>query len=311
MQPMDEYEALSRDYKNKVFVLDDIDAVVYVEGEVDEYFWKNVLEHVTPDKKYKFEFNSNPNTKDRNEYRSGSNECAKFYPYTDPQFIVCIDSDYNYLLDSHTFSDTDFVFQTYTYSIENHYCYAENMQAVIQHLTGQNTFNFDVFLTDYSGVVYDLFVLSVLSMSKNDGQLTIKDFENTCKVSRSFDLSDNGQNELDKLEIKVNAKLSTLKGVYTSKEIKDMQWHLSKKDMPVMQCYLFIKGHSLIDLDANKTGRPKVINNINDQLFKKYRRTTESKGVAAKDYIEYLRNTLDYTGYSQVQWLMNDLKRKL
>ena len=159
MQPMDEYEALSRDYKNKVFVLDAIDAVVYVEGELDEYFWRNVLKHVTPDKKYKFEFNSNPDTKDRTEYRSGRNECAK-------------------------------------------------------------------------------------------------------------------------------------------------------KRMPIIQCYLFIKGHSLIDLDATKTGRPKVLNNINDQLFKKHRKLTKSEGVKAEDYMEYLRNTLDYR-CSQMQWLIADLKRKL
>ncbi len=304
-----EYDSISAFLKSQAIDFLNADAAVYIEGEEDEYFWRNVFKHAKPDKQYEFYYNSNIAASAKGEYRSGSGECVKFYSHTDAQFIVCVDSDYNYLLDTHSFSSTDIVFQTYTYSIENHYCFAANLQSIIQQLTGQNTFDFNIFLTDYSGIIYELFVLSVLSEKKKDGQFSINDFQNTCKISRPPDLSNNGKNELNQLQTKVNAKLSNLQGIYTPQEIKNMKKYLSSKKIAIAETYLSIKGHGLIDLE--KTGRPKVINNINNKLLDNDRKAKRSKGVTKAAYLNGLRNTITYTGYWQIDQLVNDIKQKI
>lgn len=304
-----DYALISSHFKNEAVNLLNVDAAVYIEGKEDEYFWRNVFKHAQPDKQYEFYYNSNIAASAKGEHRSGSGECVKFYPYTDTKFIVCVDSDYNYLLDTHTFSSTDIVFQTYTYSIENHYCFATNLQDIILQLTKQNTFDFDIFLTDYSVIVYELFVLSVLSEKKKDGQFSITDFQNTCKISRPPDLSNNGKNELNQLQTKVNAKLSNLQDIYTSQEIENMKKHLSGKKIAVAETYLSIKGHGLIDLE--KTGRDKVVNNINNKLLDNGRKAKKNEGVTKLAYLNCLRNTLTYTGYWQIEKLIEDMKRKL
>jgi len=304
-----DYESISIHYKNEGVYALGKDAAVYMEGEEDEYFWCNILKHAKPDKQYEFYYNSNLSATKKREHKSGSGQCAKFYPYTDEQFIVCIDSDYNYLLDSHTFSSTNVIFQTYTYSIENHYCFADNLQDIIRHLTGKNTFDFNIFLTKYSEIVYELFVLSVLSKKKNDGQFSISEFQKTCTISDPLDLFNNGQNELDKLQANVTARELSLHGVYTLQEINTTKQALAQKGLTPTTTYLFIKGHSLIDLE--KTRRPKVINNINRKLLNNYHKTKPSKRVTKAAYLNCLRNTITYTGYWQIEKLVDDLKTKL
>jgi len=306
-----EYDAISAFLKSQAIDFLNADAAVYLEGEEDEHFWRNALKHAKPNKEYEFYYNSNLLAVEKEEHRSGSGECVKFYPHTNTQFIVCVDSDYNYLLDSHTFSTTNTVFQAYTYSIENHYCFATNLQDIILHLTGQSTFDFNVFLTAYSEIVYELFVLSVLSEKKEDGLFSISDFQKTGKISDYPDLSNNGKNELNQLQTNVNAKLSSLKGIYTTREIEEVKQVLAKKGLTSQTTYLFIKGQALIDLDAKNIVKRKVINNINNKILDQHRKVTKSAGASQQEYVEHLHTTLTHTGYWQMEKLIDDMRRKL
>ena len=137
----------------------------------------------------------------------------------------------------------------------------------------------------------------------------LSDFQKICTISNPPDLFDNGQNELDKLQINVKAKELSLDSIYTLQEINAMKQALSEKGLTPPTAYLFIKGHGLIDLE--KTGRPKVINNINNKLLDNHRKAMKSKGVTKAVYLKHLRNTITYIGYWQIDRLVNDIKRKI
>ena len=52
--PTNDYALISNHFRNAAVYDERADAAVYIEGEEDEYFWRNILQHVKPDKKYKF-----------------------------------------------------------------------------------------------------------------------------------------------------------------------------------------------------------------------------------------------------------------
>lgn len=74
--PSLDYELISIRFKNEAYILG-ADSAVYLEGEEDEYFWRNALNYAKPDKKYEFYYSSNPTANTKEEERSGSSECAK------------------------------------------------------------------------------------------------------------------------------------------------------------------------------------------------------------------------------------------
>ena len=296
--PSNEYTYISSYFKNEATIVLQQDAAIYLEGEDDVFFWKPVLAYALPNFKVEFYFNSNLEATENVENRSGSGECSKFFQYTDQQFIVCIDSDYKYLLEKHTFNHNNFVFQTYTYSIENHYCQVFNLENIATQLSG--SFNFDTFITAYSILIYELFIFSVLSLKKEDGIFSLKQFEMLLKINHPVDLTNDGSNELNRLTPIVNAKVAELENQYDPQEITNLKQSLNLKGVTRETTYLFIKGHSLIDLE--KINRPKIVNSVNRQL----------KGVLPKNqYLEILRNQLCFNDYWQIEKLIDDIKVKL
>ena len=99
-------------------------AAVHVENKDDVVFWSTVLKHFCPDDRFHFLAGS------RNEFgheTSGVTQCLKYVHALGPDFFICIDSDYRYLLHERGIDAKHFILQTYTYSFENHHCYAEGL----------------------------------------------------------------------------------------------------------------------------------------------------------------------------------------
>lgn len=78
-----------------------------------------------------------------------------------PHQIVFIDSDFDYILQCSEVNNNKYVFQTYTYLIENHYYQSENLYSycceVSEFHDDTVSFNFENFLKDFSSTIYKLF----------------------------------------------------------------------------------------------------------------------------------------------------------
>lgn len=225
-------------------------AAVHVENKDDIAFWSAVLKHFRPQDKFHFIAGS------RNEYgheTSGVTQCLKYFNYLSPEFFICIDSDYRYLLRERRICVKHYVIQTYTYSFENHHCYADGLDEVCWRVTHlENTvFDFRKFLKEFSNILYPLFIWHLyfqnadpllFSQFEFDGYITIPN-------SRSFPLvPDNGARALDELRKRVECKLSALGRKFPHADLKVVKEKYRKLGLNPDNVYLFVRGHNLYDL---------------------------------------------------------------
>jgi hypothetical protein len=132
------YRKWARWYSDQTY-LKRLDAIVHVEGESDKMFWKQALARAG------LTVRPVSGADNREDQTSGKKQCLKYRPYLNTRFFICIDSDYDYLKQTQPpYGPKDFILQTYTYAIENHYL-ASN-----PFLQG--------FLRDYSRIIYPFFL---------------------------------------------------------------------------------------------------------------------------------------------------------
>lgn len=142
------------DYYDAANIIVKADITAFVEGFEDEIFWEYVFSKFAPSLKINFESHSRDN-----EFKSGVQEVLKEKDKTGKNLILCIDSDFRYLLQDKEINENPSIFQTYTYSIENHKCAPHNLNRIIKTATlMQGDFDFVKFLEKYSQTIYRLFL---------------------------------------------------------------------------------------------------------------------------------------------------------
>jgi len=100
--------------------------MVYIENEDDIPFWRGVFDRYAPHLHFEISFPSY-------HLARGKEEVLKIQ--AGEYLLLCVDSDYDYLLQDATevskrINHDPYIFQTYTYSIENYKCYAESLKEV-------------------------------------------------------------------------------------------------------------------------------------------------------------------------------------
>ena len=156
-------EACALDYANVPMIDRRYTASVHLEHKADELFWDAVLQ-ATHKGQYNYIYGSRVE-KDGN-LTSGVDQCLRYKPYLSKTFFVCIDSDLRYLLQESGIDAGHYILQTYTYSWENHYCMAEQIQQRLTELSPEaaTKFNFVSFLNQLSCSAYEplLYLLEAL-----------------------------------------------------------------------------------------------------------------------------------------------------
>ena len=132
-------------------------AAIHVEDKDDIVFWSNIFKHFRPNDRFHFIAGSR---NERGHETRGVTQCLKYVKYLNPKFFICIDSDYRYLLQEQGIDVKHYIFQTYTYSFENHHCYDKGLNELCYRITAlpNNVFDFHQFLKEYSNIVYKLFL---------------------------------------------------------------------------------------------------------------------------------------------------------
>lgn len=186
---------------------------VYVENEDDVPFWKDIFN--------RFHLKTNVAPASTDKLRRGKTEVLKLKDQAGEALWLCVDSDYDYLLQNElhqTIEKTPYIFQTYTYSIENYKCYAPALkQVIVEAALAEPDFNFEVFLSEYSKIIFDLFVLSVYyheaySDSETENPFCISDFNEVIKIlqlKKGYDVE--GKEILEEIHPRVKGSLATFK----------------------------------------------------------------------------------------------------
>jgi hypothetical protein len=217
--------------------------VVFVENEDDVPFWYQVLKKGAPNEHFVI-MPSVSGTSTR-----GKTSLTKLLGGQGAYMLLCMDSDYDYLLQNMTICNQPFVFQTYTYSFENYKCYAPSLAQLCVQATLNDTqlFDFELFLKCYSNIIFDLFLISVYSEQRADSIFTRSQFSEIILIKQPFNIQKNGEIALMELQKKVDKKLKELLKQYIDIDLNTLKQNLKKLDVHIDNAYLFMNGHTLLE----------------------------------------------------------------
>ena len=276
-------QSVSSDYFHAANVLKGRNArkriVAYVESYEDIPFWRLVLSDFEDETRY-FEVmlpsktNLNKGKKQAliNLMQQGGGQ----------NMIACVDADYDYLLQGKTnqsefLLSNPYVIHTYVYAIENYQCYAPSLHnvCVMATLNDHIIFDFYDFLTQYSRIVFPLFVWNIMIYRlRKFSWFTITDFNNTASISHAGLPEIN--NVLRKLSHKVHVKIDDLRRKHPG--MKDL--YISTRDSLLSMgvtpetTYLYIQGHHLFDNVVSPT-----MQRVCDTLRREREREIRSKAM--------------------------------
>lgn len=266
-------KACALDYANVPKIDRRYTASVHLEHKADERFWDVVLQ-TTHKGKYNYIYESRVE-KDGN-LTSGVDQCLRYMPYLSKTFFVCIDSDLRYLLQESGIDARHYILQTYTYSWENHYCLAEQIQQRLIELSREAAAKFDFvgFLNQLSCSVYEplLYLLEALDKQLVSGNMAGAFNECFPRQCTATFLDNNGSQLICQIQANLQQFMSNPAfaqiDIATAKE-KYLQLGLTEANT-----YLHLRGKNIFGLLAhigNIVCRPYQINFIVQVLLSSLR----------------------------------------
>ena len=169
--------------------------------------------------------------------------------------IACVDSDYDFLLQGATntsrkINRSRYIFQTYTYAIENYHCFAESLHEVCVQATLNDRFilDFDAYLKRYSEIVYPLFLWNIWFYRQRDTYtFPMYDFH-TYTALKEISLR-HPEQSLEALQHRVNQKLSELKKRFPRivNQVNNLRDELKELGLMPETTYLYMQGHHVMD----------------------------------------------------------------
>ncbi|MDQ7090832.1 MAG: DUF4435 domain-containing protein [Methylococcales bacterium] len=225
--------------------------LVYVEGFSDVGFWHGILSPY--EKQNNIKFDISPYSE--NNLTTGKDKLIKLFSQTAQNFIICLDSDYDYLLKSkiaNQINHNPYIFQTYAYAIENLKCYAESLNSLCIRATNNtdDTVNLAEFLKDYSGIIYNFLVCNLYYYSIGDESTFSRDEFGKIvtfgdKKPKDYTInSNNWKEKINLIEKSISEKSKTL----IDKDIPiEFSKQLDELGLNRENAYLFMRGHNLYD----------------------------------------------------------------
>lgn len=274
---MTRIEEQAQYYKNLLLRDRSIKAVVHLENAEDERFWNNQLQNASPAKYFFLTYSKNNNGVDSR----GCEQCLRYRPYLTKHFFICIDSDLRQLKGEDGLNADNYIAQTYTYSWENHLCEAKHLQRRFSALVPESNFDFEVFLTHLSTVIYKplLYLVHYSQNSELNRQWNISKFNACLPLQPKLEeLSDNGRGYIERVSLLFEESLRGL-------EQPDM---MTNEFIDDSNAYLHIQGHQLF----------KIVLHIGTMLCR-------GTGVAFKSDI--LDKAIHTEGYAEINHLQSDL----
>ena len=295
--PLTDY--ISSDYVNAANKLKGKKArrriVAYVESYDDILFWRMALSQFEDETRY-FEVM----LPSRTSLNKGKKQAllSIMKQGAGSNMMACVDADYDFLIQGETYQSdfmlsNPYVVHTYVYAIENYQCYAPSLHnvCVMATLNDHSIFDFLAFLTEYSRIIFPLFVWSVMLYKKREySKFCITDFNKVIAVkhSRIQDM----MNNVERVRHKVKVKLNDLRRQCPDKKEDYLRTKQSLLQLGVTPetTYLYVQGHHLFDTVVAPT-----VQTVCDEL----RREREREIRAKAQHVVQLQNELSAYNKSQ------------
>lgn len=238
---------------------------VYVEDKSDVAFWHGILSPY--ENQNAITFKITPYTEDN--ATTGKDRLIKQFSHVNRNILICLDSDYDYLLQSKVAQDIEkykpYIFQTYSYAMENLKCYAESLNSLCVKATNStnNTVDLADFLKSYSRIIYPLLLWNLYGNSKKNNKPSRKEFAKSMTFGDT-DFNDyviTPDNFHEKLEVIKNTVSINLVA-FTERLPTAFQTQLNELGLNGENAYLFVNGHYIYNFIS------KFLNSICDDLKK-------------------------------------------
>lgn len=272
---------------------------VYVEDNEDIAFWHQILSAYETENIY-FEIDTPSNT----TLERGKSAVLKKLiseDNTGEYLLACIDSDYDYLLQNQTekskkINTHPYIFQTFTYSIENYRCYSPSLKNLCVRLTKNDNkiFDFNEFLRVYSNIIYDLFLWSFYMKKIGDEKIFI--LKKFCSVINLGKIKINNlKTILEKLDERVKNKISELKTIFPNKEneLKEIAKELEVLGANKDNIYLFVQGHSIFDNVIERLLKP-IVRKLFSEKEQEIKNNAKEDNELNKRLNQYHKETINF-----------------
>ncbi len=264
---------------------------IYVESESDISFWSSIFIN-------KGINNIDVSPASKTSEKRGKQEVMKLVEEADVNLLLCVDSDYDYIFENTTdiskeINTNSFIFQTYSYSIENIKCNVNTLNDVVYESTKvENTiFSFSDFFTQYSELIFELFVYSIYDEKNKIGSFSINDLSEIITFGGNINIDKQGIDELVLLKDRVSEKKRNLDSL-PNDFFYECEENLTKKGINRTNTYLFIKGHTLLDNIVTLILKP-LQKRIKDIKYKEISKLDVSGVEKNKLRTQYADNIID------------------
>jgi len=264
---------------------------IYVESESDISFWSSIFIN-------KGINNIDVSPASKTSEKRGKQEVMKLVEEADVNLLLCVDSDYDYIFENTTdiskeINTNSFIFQTYSYSIENIKCNVNTLNDVVYESTKvENTiFSFSDFFTQYSELIFELFIYSIYDEKNKIGSFSINDLSKIITFGCNINIDKQGIDELVLLKDRVSEKKRNLDSL-PNDFFYECEENLTKKGINRTNTYLFIKGHTLLDNIVTLILKP-LQKRIKDIKYKEISKLDVSGVEKNKLRTQYADNIID------------------
>ncbi len=217
-----------------------------VEDKVDIRFWETLLAPYTKQKKVKFF----PFVQKGNKRITGKSYIMKHMSMASPTYVLCVDSDLDYLLQRPDFDVRHYILQTYTYSWENHHCWHINLQSMWEKWQKNKLFDFAIFLPSLGSIIYNVLVVFLTKKRLKHNGLTLSSMCNVIdkiQANKKDELQNGGAELLNKIRTSYEALVNNTASE-DEQELTITRQHLSKCGVSTDNAYLYMQGHSVYNL---------------------------------------------------------------
>ncbi len=308
--------------------------IAYVESYDDIYFWRTVLSRFENETRY-FEVMLPSHQKLERGKKSvlmnfiGRDEqYEKWDAALGPDMIACVDADYDYLMQGATAQsrkviESPYVFHTYAYAIENLQCYAPSLHetCVAVTLNDHRIFDFEQYLSQYSEVIFPLFVWSVwFYTTGRHNQFSLTEFGRITDPG-GFNVQ-TPQRSIDHLRKKVGVKIRQLQAEFPNNKEAYLKTKECIRSLGVtpQTTYLYIQGHHLFDVVVVPILN-KVCNRLRqerqDEIVRTARHHTQKRNEMScyehslQDITQMLKKNTGYTLSELFQRIQQDIESYL
>lgn len=223
-----------------------VDVVARLEDSEDVMFWQTMFHAARPDVRVKFLPCSISNSGMR---VTGKKNCLKYINELNEHYVICVDSDFDNILQPGFLDVNKFILQTYAYSWENHYCWAESLQTRWESLD-VNDFNFSEFIIALSEAIYEPLLILLAAKASN---IKLWSLDSMCSAilstqsnQKSF-FENNGKAYIEKIAQQLDSWIAT-HDVLPEDSVDKMRNTLTALKITPTNAYLYIQGHCIYDL---------------------------------------------------------------